>query len=271
MPTEPIELGSPRVETHHSVIELPSNYTAALPRSVKYTTPFAVYQADYKLDGNKLITDRKLEILERELPIEKAGEYRKFAKNVTTMRSSSSSWRLREARASTRRRGIRRRRSIIQAAYVDITRHDLKAAHSDLHSAEQLNPRERGLWAETAYLDMLENRMDDSVTDFRKEIQYHPENAVAYQALAGLQVRMKRIDDAEQTLRDLLKLIPDNTNAEIQLGSLLILQKKYEEACTLLEAAMKQAPDDKNLAAQAGRAEFLAASAMRERRRWSTA
>src|SRR5271165_3812465 len=258
VPTEPINLGSPRVETHHSVIELPSTYTAVLPRSVKYTTSFAVYQADYKLDGNKLITDRKLEIIERELPIEKAGDYKKFTKNVTDDEGQFIQLAAPGSVSIDTSAGNPEAAQYLQAAYVDITRHDFKAAHSDLRSAEQLNPKERGLWAETAYLDIAENRMDDSVTDFRKEIQYHPENAGAYQALAGLQVRMKRIDDAVQTLRDLLKLIPDNTNAEIQLGSLLILQKKYEAACTLLEAAMKQAPDNKNLAAQAGRAEFLA-------------
>jgi len=258
VPTEPINLGSPRVETHHSVIELPSTYTAVLPRSVKYTTPFAVYQADYKLDGNKLVTDRKLEIVERELPIEKTSEYRKFTKNVTDDEGQFIQLAAPGSVSVDTSAGNPEAAQYLQAAYVDITRHDFKAAHSDLHSAEQLNPKERGLWAETAYLDIAENRMDDSVTDFRKEIQYHPENAGAYQALAGLQVRMKRIDDAVQTLRDLLKFIPDNTNAEIQLGSLLILQKKYEAACTLLEAAMKQAPDNKNLAAQAGRAEFLA-------------
>jgi tetratricopeptide (TPR) repeat protein len=258
VPTEAIQLGSPRVETHHSVIELPSTYTAVLPRSVKYTTPFAIYQADYKLDGNKLITERKLEIVERELPIEKAGEYRKFTKNVTDDEGQFIQLEAPGSVSIDTSAGNPEAAQYLQAAYVDITRHDFKAAHSDLHSAEQLNPKERGLWAESGYLDMLENRMDDSVTDFRKEIQYHPENAGAYQALAGLQVRMKRIDDAVQTLRDLLKFVPDNTNAEIQLGSLLILQKKYEAACTLLEAAMKQAPDNKNLAAQAGRAEFLA-------------
>jgi tetratricopeptide (TPR) repeat protein len=256
-PTEPIQLGSPRVESHHSVIELPSNYTAELPRSVKYTTPFAVYQADYKLDGNKLVTDRKLEILEHEVAVDKAGEYRKFAKNVTADEDQYIQLAAPGSKGIDTAAGNPEAAQFIQAAYVDITRHDLKAAHSDLHSAEQLNPRERGLWGETAYLDMLENRLDDAVTDFRKEIQYHPENAVAYQGLAEVQVRMKNLEGAEQTLRDLLKFLPDNTNAAMRLSSLLILQKKYDESCTVMETAMKQAPDNRNVAVQTGRAQLL--------------
>ena len=185
MPTEPIELGSPRVETHHSVIELPSNYTAALPRSVKYTTPFAVYQADYKLDGNKLITDRKLEILERESRSRRPASIASSRRMSLSDENQFIQLAAPGSKSIDTSAGNPEAAQYIQAAYVDITRHDLKAAHGDLHSAEQLNPRERGLWAETAYLDMLENRMDDSVTDFRKEIEYHPENAVAYQALAG--------------------------------------------------------------------------------------
>jgi tetratricopeptide (TPR) repeat protein len=257
-PSQPIELGSPRVETHSSEIELPSTYTAELPRSVKYTTPFAIYEASYKLDGNKLITDRKLEILERQVPVEKAGEYRKFTKNVFDDENQFIQLAAAGSKGIDTSAGNPEAAQYIQAAYVDMTHHDLMAAHSDLHSAEQLNPRERGLWGEYAYLDIAENRMDDAMRDFHTEIANHPENAMAYEALAATQERMKRRDDAEATLRDLLKFIPDNTNAELQLGSLLILDKKYDQACTLLEAAMKQAPDDKAIASQAGRAEFLA-------------
>ena len=257
-PTDPIELGSPRTETHKSTIELPSNYSAQLPRSVKYTTPFAVYEADYKLDGNKLITERKLQVLQHEIPVDKAAEYKKFAKNVTDDETQYIQLVAAGTKGVDTAAGNPEAVQYLQSAYVDITRHDLRAAHSDLHSAEQLNPKERGLWVETAYLDMMENRLDDALTDFRKEIQYHPENALAYQAMAELLVKMKRMDDAERTLRDLLKVIPDNTNAELQLGSLLILDKKYDEASTLLETAMKQAPDNKDIAAQAGRAELLA-------------
>jgi len=256
-PTEPIELGSPRVETHRSVIELPSNYTAALPTSVRYTTPFATYSADYKLDGNKLVTDRTLTILEREVAVAQADDYRKFAKNVTGDENQYIQLAAPGAKGIDTSAGNPEAAQYIQAAYVDLTRHDLKAAHSDLQSAQDLNPRERGLWGETAYLDMLEDRLDDSVKDFRKEIEYHPENAVAYQGLTEVQVRMKDLDGAEQTLRDLLKFLPDNTNAEMRLSSLLILQKKYDESCTVMETAMKQAPNDHNVAVQAGRAQLL--------------
>ncbi len=257
-PAEPIELGSPRTESHTSTIELPSNYTAELPRSVKYTTPFAIYEADYKLDGNKLITERKLQVLERQIPIDKAAEYKKFAKNVTDDETQFIQLAAAGTKGIDTAAGNPEAAQYLQSAYVDITRHDLRAAHSDLQSAKQLNPKERGLWAETAYVDMIENRLDDAVTDFRKEIEYHPENAMAYQALAEVQVKMKQNDEAEHTLHDLLKVIPDNTNAQLQLGSLLILDKKYDEASTLLESAMKQAPDNKDIAAQAGRAELLA-------------
>ena len=257
-PAEPIQLGSPRTETHRSTIELPTTYTAQLPRSVKYTTPFANYEADYKLDGDKLITERKLQILQREVPVDKAAEYKKFTKNVTDDETQFIQLAAAGTKGIDTAAGNPEAAQYLQSAYVDITRHDFKAAHSDLHSAEQLNPKERGLWMETGYVDMMENRLDDSVADFRKEIEYHPENALAYQALAELQLKLKRNDEAERTLRDLLKVIPDNSNGELQLGSLLILDKKYDEASTLLERAMKQSPDNKNIAAQAGRAELLA-------------
>jgi tetratricopeptide (TPR) repeat protein len=82
-PVKPIELGSPHVESHHSEIELPAAYTATLPHSVKYTAPFATYEATYKLDGQKFITDRTLKVLQRAVAVEQAGELKKFGKNVS--------------------------------------------------------------------------------------------------------------------------------------------------------------------------------------------
>jgi tetratricopeptide (TPR) repeat protein len=255
--SKPFKLGSPRQEIHHSTIELPPTYTATMPRNVKYTTPFAEYEATYKLDGDKFVAERKLTIVQREVPVEKIDEYSKFVKNVEDDENQFTQLYAKGAVKIEDTANNPEADQLIQTAFADLSRQDINSARANLHRAEQLSPHERGLQAGYAYADMAEHRLDDAVNDYRKEIKNHPENAVVYRGLAALLTTMKRTDEAEEVLRAGLKVIPDDTTTMTQLSFLLIQQKKYSDASAILETAAKAAPDDKNLAIQAGRAEIL--------------
>lgn len=257
--TRPIELGSPRAENHHSEIELPKDYTAVLPKSVKYTTDFAVYEADYKLDGDKFLCDRKLEILKKEIPAGRADDYKKFTKNVEDDENQyvqlvSASAAAKVDTTPSNPDAVQ----LMQTAGADLTNRNYVDARANLQQAEQLNPREAGLWGEFSYLDMMENHLDTAIDDLHKEVQYHPENTMAWQQIVTLQMRLKRNDDAIKTLKDMLAVVPDNVDAEARLAYLLNLEKKYDESSALLEGAIKTHPDNTNLKVLAGHAELLA-------------
>ena len=258
-PTVPIQLGSPRKETHTSMIELPPDYTAVLPQSVSYTTDFAAYSANYSLNANKLVTVRKLTILERVVPIDRADDYRKFVKHVDDDENQyiqlvASDAAIKPDTTPSNPEAL----ELMQTAAANLTNHDYVSARTNLEQAEQLNPRQPGLWSEFAYLEMMSNNLDQAITDLRKEVAYHPESTQAWQQMWNIQYKLKRYDDAIQTLRDELKALPGNPDAESQLGYLLILRKKYDEAAQLYEAAVKQVPDNREMKIQAGRAELLA-------------
>ena len=255
---KPFQLGSPRREIHHSSIELPPDYTASLPRDVKYTMPFAEYEASYKLDGDKLVSERKLTILQREVPVEKLPEYSKFIKNVEDDENQFTPLYAKGTTKIELTANNPEADQLIQAAFADIARHDFNAARTNLRNAEQLSPRERGIQAGYAFADASEHRLDEAVAEYRKELQNHPDNILVYRALSSLLVTMKRPDEAEQALRDGLKVFPDDKGTTSQLGFLLIRQKKYSDASALFETALKATPEDKNLVIQAGRSEILA-------------
>jgi tetratricopeptide (TPR) repeat protein len=257
-PTKPIELGSPRIEDHHSVLELPPNYTAILPSAVKYTTDFATYEADYTLDGNKLTTIRKLAILKNEVPETRADDYTKFTKHVEDDENQyiqlvAANAAIKPDTTPSNPEAL----EFMQTAAANLTNHNYIDARANLQQAQQLNPKQPGLWGEFAYLEMMSNHLDVAIDDLRKEVQYHPESTLAWQQMSQIQIRLKRLDDAAQTLRNELKALPGNTDAEAQLASLLILQKKYDDAATLYETAAKQLPENKEMRIQAGRAEML--------------
>ncbi len=255
---KPVDLPSKETETFHSEITLPAQYTAVLPQSVKYASPWATYETTYKLDGNKFITDRKVQILDSKVPADQAQKYKDFMDKVSTDAGQYVQLVAAGGPKPDTTPSNPDAVGLIQAAWAELNNHNPSAARTDLQNAEQLNPRERGLWAEYGALDMMENRLDDAQADLHKEIQYHPDNAQVYNMLAALEVRMKNTDAAIATLQDLLKVFPDDVSGEISLGSLLVLEKKYNDAATLLEGAAKKSPANKILDIQAGHADILA-------------
>ena len=188
--TRPIELGSPRIESHHSVIDLPSAYTAVLPHSVKYTTAFAIYEANYKLDANKLISNRSLEILKNEVPVSQGDDYKKFAKNVQD--DEGQYIQLVAAGTASKMDATPNNPEaleLMQTAAANLTNGNLTEARANLQQAEQLNPKERGLWSEYAYLDMTENHLDVAMANLHKEVKNHPENTICWEELTQMQIR----------------------------------------------------------------------------------
>ena len=257
-PADELNLGPQHVETHHSIIELPANYTAILPKSVRYTTEFAAYQTDYSLDGNKLVTDRRVEILESKVPASKWPEYQKFAKNVQTDEGRFVQLAAPGMAAAAEEISNPDAEQFVRDAYLNMQSNNFEGARASLDQAEKLNSRQLGLWAAYGALNMRNNNIDESLADYKKEVSLHSSNPGVYRALAGVQVTYKHLDDAETTLHELLKVAPNDFAAEMELGALLMRQKKYDEAATLLTAAQKATPDKKNLAIQAGRAQILA-------------
>ena len=253
-----IELQARQIESFHSEITLPAQYTAVLPKSVHYESAFATYDSTYKLVGGKFISDRKFQVLEEQVPLDQWDKYKQFSDNVNNDVNQFVQLIAAGSPMPDTSPSNPDAVQLIQAAWAELNNHNPSAARNDLQSAEQLNPRERGLWAEFGVLDAADNRMDDAVADLQKEIQYHPDSARIYEYLASLQVRMQKNEDAIATLRGLLKVFPNDTDAELRLGTLLILQKKYDDAAALLEAAAKASPANKALAIQAGHADILA-------------
>jgi hypothetical protein len=256
-PTKPIELGTPHREIRHDVVELPPGYSAVLPSSVKYTTSFADYQADYKLDGHTLVVDREFVVLKGKVPIDQADELRKFARNI----SDDQNQNVQLAASGSATAGADSPNpdleNLLTEALQAYQQKDFAAARADLERAEKLDARLLNLWTAFSYVELGEHHTDLAIADLQKEIEYHPDNTNAYRALASTQIWLKHPEQAEQTYRGLLKAEPGDSTAQALLAGVLVQEKKYDEAATLYEAAQKASPGDEKLAIAAGHAELL--------------
>jgi tetratricopeptide (TPR) repeat protein len=258
-PVDEVNLGSPHVETSHSVIELPANYTAVLPKSVRYATEFASYQADYKLDDKgRLVTDCRVEVIRTKVPISEWDAYKKFVKNMQDDQGQFIQLIGKDAPNEASEKNDPIAEEMLQEAYAAFRQHDYVGSRRAVDRAMKQNPNERGLWTEYGYIDMAENHLDDALSAFQKEVQLHPRYERGYEGLTDIQLRLKHIGDAENTLRQSLKAFPSDKRIELRLGSLLVSHNEYKEAVAVLVAAHNDSPDDNNLAINLGEAQILA-------------
>jgi hypothetical protein len=85
----PIELGEPRVETSISTITLPDGWGAESPKDVHEKAVFAIFDKTYKLDHNVLTVERRVEILQSQLPAADWKTYKKWLDATTSDREPS--------------------------------------------------------------------------------------------------------------------------------------------------------------------------------------
>ena len=76
--TKPIKLGSPVDIAYRLKVKLPAKYQARLPLPLKLTRDYAEYNSTYKLEGNTLLVERTFKLRQRELPADRAPDYRAF-------------------------------------------------------------------------------------------------------------------------------------------------------------------------------------------------
>lgn len=270
-----VQLAAKQVEDFHSEIELPPGYTADVPDAVKLDSPFGKYQTTYKLEGHKLITDRRFELLAQEVSKEKWSEYKTFTdkvnddigtfiplsenRTITPIKpETESAPGTSSAAESSSPAGSDSAQALINAAEGEFQYGDYRAARRLLEQAQHVNPKQRGLWATFAQADVAEAHYDAVVTDIRKELENDPENQGGLHRFVENLMAMRQTDDAIAVLKEILKAAPDDARSAIEAGDLLIENQRYDEATALLEVAHKANGKDLNLAVDTARANLLA-------------
>ncbi|MBS1799767.1 MAG: DUF3857 domain-containing protein [Acidobacteria bacterium] len=75
---QPIQLGELRVETALSTIKLPAGWGAELPAAVHQKTAWITLDKTYKIEDDTLTTERRMEVLQREIPASEWKAYKKW-------------------------------------------------------------------------------------------------------------------------------------------------------------------------------------------------
>jgi tetratricopeptide (TPR) repeat protein len=280
-PVTPIELGIPQVETAHASMTLPKGWTADLPASVHMKSSFATVDTTYKLQNGALITDRRIEILKKNIPASDWKSYQQWIKDAGLVNENyiqlvENSAAIGSTSTLTVNSGNRAAADLIREATQDEQRKDWAAATAKLDAAKAINPHQPFLDSNYGYVAVHTGKVAKGIADYKREITAHPDEDYVFQLLAAAQfpadptaaiatlqaavarnpsfeqnvlylsfilVRRGEYADAEKVLRAGLASKPDELVLKLRLGTVLFHQHKNAEAEPLLKAVIEASKD----------------------------
>ncbi len=255
-PVAPVPLGVPHTETAHAVMTLPKGWSANLPPSIHAHTTFATLDKTYKLENGVLTTDRRIVILQRNLPADRWQDYHKWFKDAgldgesyiqlipaTTETNLAAPPVTTDNPAAT---------DYIRQAGQAARLNDWTGARVLLGKAKAINPEQAFLWSAYARLDAHDGNTTYAIVNLQKELSLHPNEADASDMLAGLYMSTKKPDEAISTLQAAIEHNPANPNLVLYLASIHTQRGDSASAEKVLRAGLIAIPANSTITMQLG-------------------
>jgi transglutaminase-like putative cysteine protease/tetratricopeptide (TPR) repeat protein len=260
-PVTPIPLGTPHLATDHAVMTLPKGWSANLPPSIHVKTSFATLDKTYKLENGVLTTDRRVEILQRNLPASQWPDYHKWFKDagldgetyIQLIPSGPTSITgglgpLPDTAANNPDAG-----KLIQEARQAERRNDWAGVRALLDQAKAINPEQAYLWTSYAALEAHDHNTAEVIADLQKELSFHPNMSIASRLLAAAYLADKKPQDATATLEAAILQNPSDTSIVLYLASLYIQRGENAPAEKALRTGLEHNPVSAALQVQLGK------------------
>ena len=264
LPLGPTWLGPPTDIQFRSQLELPSGYRPMLPAAIHLKRDFAQYDATYDFRDGKMIFERHLKTLLREVPASEREQYKEFAKTlqddygafIPLMSGSGSSAAanpadsamsmlnsLRSLPDSANEEAVR----LESVARDAVAKNDAQTAVSSLYRSVAADPKFTRAWVMLGTVLLSQKQKDAGIEAFHKAIAADPELPAIPMALGFGLMAVDQTEDAIPVWQNFMKAHPDNVDGPANLGSCYMKLNKYPEAATAFEAAVKIRADRPNL------------------------
>ncbi|MCL2660015.1 MAG: DUF3857 domain-containing protein [Acidobacteriaceae bacterium] len=258
---QPIDLGPQGTATATSIITLPDGWGADLPAAVHEKTPWVTFDKTYRIEGNTLTTERRIEVLQRFVPASEWKTYKKWYDATVdkgepfiqlTSPDSKPGTKAPPAAGSNNEEAAK----LVQEAYQEIQRGEVYKAKETLDQAAAINSKQVSLWSTYGFMHYQKREWDEAADAYKKELALYPNTEWVYGALCDTQVYTGKLDEAMDTLRAALKVNPSDNASALRLASLLMDKQQYSEVITILKSQLDNSKDDSTLQLQLGIAQM---------------
>jgi len=255
LPLGPLWLGTPIDIQFHSRVDLPSGYRPQLPAAIHLKRDFAQYDSIYDYKDGKLMGERHLKTLMREVPSAEREEYKQFVKAFQDdygkfIRLSSGSGPSPTAASMIPMmpliEGLRNlpNSSNQEAARLEIeardaiAKQDMQTAVSSLYRAVSADPKFARAWVTLGSLLLSQKQTDAAIDAFHKAMAASSEPAIPRFLAMGLMWGLQ-YKEAIPLWQEYVKAHPEDPDGPANLGLCLMQLKRYSEAAAVYEAAVK--------------------------------
>jgi tetratricopeptide (TPR) repeat protein len=253
-PVTPIELGAPHTETAHAVMTLPKGWNADLPASIHNKTPFATFDLTYKFENGAIVTDRRLVILQQNIPAADWPAYHKWFTDsglgnqpYIQLHTSSDG-----SSASSSADNNPAAADLVRQATQAEQRRDWSGARALLDKARVLNPNQPYLWSNYGYLAVQDHDTTYAIANYQKELAAHPGEAYVSRLLATTYLSVQKSADAITTLQAGIDHSPADETLSLMLASIYTRNGDKASAEKTLRASLTTNPNSTNLKLQLG-------------------
>jgi tetratricopeptide (TPR) repeat protein len=250
--TKPIKLGAPGNTAYRLRIKLPAKYQARLPLPLKLTRDYAEYNSSYKLEGNTLVVERTFKLRQRELPSDRAADYRAFVDSARADEGQTVSLETDVAGSPALPDSVKVE-ELLEAAAAAGKSQNFAAAEELLNRVVEKEPKHKTVRRQLGWALFAQNKFDLAISVLREQTKINPFDNYAYNLLGRIFWREQNYDEAETAFRKQIEITPLDEYVHGNLGQMLVESRKYKEALPELEQAISLKPDEPFLHIALGR------------------
>ena len=251
--TKPLELGPPIDIAYSLKLTFPSKYQARLPLPLKVTRDYGEYSADYKLQGQTIVGERKFRLRQRELPAERLEDYRAFAAAARSDTAQTLSLETEVAGTPAIPDSVKTE-DLIQAAQAAAENENFAMSEQLLKRVLEKEPKHKTIRRNLGYVLAEQRRFTEAIDVLREQTKINPFDDYAYSMLGRVYWEQQDYANAEQALRKQIEITPLDQDAHASLGQMLVEARKYKEAVPELERAISITPEESELHVSLGQA-----------------
>jgi tetratricopeptide (TPR) repeat protein len=251
--TKPIDLGLPIEVIYRLKLTIPSKYQVRLPVSLNVNRDYATYSSNYKLEGNVLIAERKLNLRQREIPAERLQDYSAFIAAARSDEAQTLSLETNAAGTPAIPDDVKVD-ELLQAADAAATNSNFALAEELLRRVLVKEPKHKEARRDLGWALFQRNKLDEAIKVLNEQTVINPFDDYAYNLLGQVYWQQEKYSEAEAAFRKQIEVSPLDEEAHGNLGRMLVERRRYKEAVPELEKAISLDEEDETLQVSLGSA-----------------
>lgn len=248
-----------------SQVELPAGYRPELPAAIHLKRDFAQFDATYDFKNGRIISERHLKTLMREVPASEREDYKQFVKTMQddyavyipllSVSGSSVATAGREGSNFASMDALKNLPDSSNAEAVrletegreEMARHDVQSAVTSLYRAVAADPKFTRAWVILGGMLLMGKQTDAGIEAFHKAMAADPGQPAIPKALGFGLMADSQLEEAVSVWQDYIKTYPDDVDGPANLGNCFLRLKRFSEAAAQYAAAVKMRDDRPNL------------------------